>query len=671
MRNSRERKRPPQHRPKQHGRFSGTPKKDGHQRIVEGIVRTTAKGIGFLTNEDTGDTIRIEQEFLNTALNGDVVRVSLLPQRRRDELSGEVVEILLRNKMEYVGVLLEENGLLFLRPQDPKMYRDIVISPARRNGATSGQKVLGRIISWETDEHDPEGEIVRVIGTPGDNDTEMSAIVFDKGFIIDFPVGVTEEADALHKNAKQIFADEIPNRRDMRDATTFTIDPETAKDFDDALSVQTLPDGSVEIGIHIADVSFFVKEGSEIDKEAERRGTSIYLVDRTIPMLPEVLSNDLCSLNPKEDKLAYSVVCTFSPATLAHQNPRPDKIWYGRTTIRSDHRFSYESAQKVLDTNEGPYLNELTILRTLAKKMRTARQSDGAIMFESEEVRFRLDERGKPIEAYVKPLLETNNLIEEFMLLANRAVAHYVGKEKKFQVFVYRIHDKPDQDRLKELATFLHGLGYEIADKVKKSSNPRAINALLAEAEGKAEEHIVQTATIRSMAKAIYSTKNIGHYGLGFEYYTHFTSPIRRYPDMLVHRLLTLCLSGQHPRKDDAERLKKLVDYASQMEQGAQDAERSSIKYKQAEYMQERVGQEFDGVISGIADWGIFIEEEQTKCEGLVRFADLDGDYYTYDREKFCVTGERTGRKFQLGDKVRVKVLGVDMEKRLIQYQIV
>ncbi len=637
----------------------------------EGVIALTGRGVGFFTREDTEEVVRIDPHATGTALNGDRVRIALLPRRKDGELRGEVTEVTLRNKLEYVGILKKEGALLFLEAQDPRMHRDIIILPQNRRRARVGQKALAKIhaATWTDPRHDPEGEVVRVIGTAGDNDTEMSAIVLDKGFTPDFPREIEASAQKIKRSAPALFEEECRRRKDLRDAPTITIDPDTAKDFDDALSVRTVAGGKLEVGIHIADVTFYVKRGSIIDKEAERRGTSIYLVDRTIPMLPEVLSNDLCSLNPDEDKLAFSAVFTFAKGA-----SRIVSQWFGRTVVRSNKRFTYEEAQRILDQGAGPYAGELSTLNKIAKDLSKKRQTEGAISFETEEVKFRLDQDGTPIEAYTKPLLDTNKLIEEWMLLANRRVAAYASKEMKkvdASLFVFRVHDRPDEERMRELMTFLSGLGYEFGGKKPDAVSARDINALLEQATGKAEEHIVQTAAIRAMAKAVYTTKNIGHFGLGFEHYTHFTSPIRRYPDMMVHRLLDRYLSKKPVSKKLLKEHNQLTLYTSQMEQIAAEAERASVRYKQAEYMSARIGTEYDAVISGVTDWGIFAQEPNTKSEGLIRLADIGDDYYVYEKENYRLVGEHTGKIYQLGDTVRVRVASVDMDRRQINYKLV
>jgi len=644
---------------------------------IDGTISITRRGVGFVADENNEQDIRIESEDLGLSLNGDCVRIALLPKRRADELRGEVLEVLLRSKIEYVGIIKKEADTYFLVPQDIKMHRDIIIPQEKLSGAKEGEKALARILisEWKNPKHEPQGEIVQVIGTPGDNNVEMNSIVLDKGFQPCLPAHVEKQAQKIKNESSKYFMEESAIRRDMRKVPTFTIDPEDAKDFDDALSVSKLPDGSLEIGVHIADVSFYVKPDTPIDKEAERRGTSVYLVDRTIPMLPEVLSNDLCSLRPDEDRLAFSAIFTFAPQKGRRDIvPEIKKQWFGKTIIRSKKRFSYADAQEVLDKNTGDYKDELVILNDIAKRFRKKRHTEGAILFDTEEVKFDLDKNGRPLGVYRKKMLDTNHLIEEFMLLANKRVAEFVSKELKrrdIKLFVYRIHERPDEEKVQNLVTFLSGLGYELPISKDGSILAQDVNALLETATDKAEKNVVQTATIRAMAKAIYSIKNIGHYGLGFEHYTHFTSPIRRYPDLMVHRLLLQYLKGKSLSKKELKEYQSLALYASQMEKIASEAERASIKYKQVEYMADRIDEEFDGIISGVADWGIFVEEKETRAEGLIRLRDIGDDYYLYDKDNMRIVGESTKKSYRLGDAVRVRVRNVDMESRQIDYELI
>ncbi|MEK7115635.1 MAG: VacB/RNase II family 3'-5' exoribonuclease, partial [Patescibacteria group bacterium] len=513
--------------------------------------------------------------------------------------TGEIREIISRSKAGFAGVIEKEGGVYFLVPSDIKMYTDIVIPQEKLKGAKEGQKVFVIITDWKDPQKNPIGEVDEVLGEPGEHNAEMKGIALEKGFRKEFPSPVEREAEALKK--KVLSEEEIKKRRDFRKITTFTIDPFDAKDFDDALSFKDLGGGKVEIGIHIADVSHYVRPDTFLNKEAIKRSTSLYLVDRTIPMLPEAISNDLCSLNPDEDKLTMSAVFVLD------QNARVLEEWFGKTIIHSDKRFSYEEAQEILDNKKGEFYHELSALNSLAKKLTQERFEEGAISLDQEEVKFVLDEAGVPIKVYKKTRQDTNKLIEEFMLLANKKVASFVANMEKESVFVYRVHDNPDYDRMHNLTLFLKSLGYSVKTK-DGIVEGKELNKLIASLEGKPGKDTIQTAIVRSMAKAVYTTKNIGHFGLAFKHYTHFTSPIRRYPDVMVHRLLDEYLRGEKIKEDEWHLYEAMCVYSSQREKEASDAERASIKYKQVEYMSSRVGQVFDGVISSVTDWGIYVE---------------------------------------------------------------
>ena len=650
---------------------------------VEGVITTTGKGLGFVSlGEDSPreEDIRIEAGFLNTALPKDRVKVRLHAKISDMQQTGEVTEIIQRAKMTFVGTLEKDTDAYYLTPQDNRVYVDIMIPAAFVPAGADHKKALVRITHWEDPKKSPQGEIVEIIGPAGDNETEIRAIILDKGLQMELPEQIEKEAHAIKASAPALLAREIPKRRDFRGVTTFTIDPADAKDFDDALSVQELPDGSIEIGVHIADVSAYVEPGMAIDTEARERATSIYLVDRVIPMFPEVLSNDLCSLNEKDDKLTFSAVFTF-PAN-AFTDPKaavyPATEWFGRTIIHSDKRFTYENAQEILDKGEGLFHRELLILNTLAKKIDTQNREAGAITFAHDEVKFVLDENKKPIGVYRKQMQDTNKLIEEFMLLANKKVAEFVSKKlakdtkdgDHEDLFVYRIHDEPKPERLTNLATFLGRIGYKLPLNDGKVSQ-KDINKLLAQIKGKPEEPMIHTATIRTMAKAIYTTANIGHYGLAFEHYTHFTSPIRRYPDVMVHRLLAHYLNGEPVTSNEMQEYRRLTVHSSEMEKLAADAERASIKFKQAEYMSERVGKTFSGTISGVAEWGLFVEEDDTKCEGLIRIADLGDDFYLFEKDNYRIIGKQKKKTYTLGDKLTFRVKSVDLERKSIDYELV
>lgn len=633
---------------------------------ITGNLTVTRKGGGFVRPIDQElykkyEKIDIESTFLNTGLHGDTVEILLHPHKKGLPFSGEVTKIISRGKFGFSGILEEKAGAFFLIPADNRMYTNILIPKESLKNAQIGEKVFGVITKWENRHTVPEGEITHVLGKKGDNDAEMLAIALEKGFDETFPSDVVKEAHALQV---PITEEEIKSRRDFREITTFTIDPVDAKDFDDALSFQDLKDGTYEIGIHIADVSHYVKNGTRLDEEARKRATSVYLVDRTIPMLPEALSNDLCSLNPNTDKLTMSAVFVMD-ANGAIKNE-----WYGRTIIHSDKRFTYEEAQEILDNNTGLYFEELHILNSIAKKLTKKRFEMGAISLDQDEVRFTLDDKGVPIDVYRKVRGDTNRMIEEFMLIANRKVAEFIGKTKKGEeekVFVYRIHDKPSKEKIEALVFFLKSLGYELPVK-NGAVSPKTLNALIHSLDGKPEKETIHSVIIRSMAKAIYSTKNIGHFGLAFSFYTHFTSPIRRYPDVVVHRLLDEYLKGRSIKKTSWKDYEDVSLFSSRREKEAADAERGSIKYKQVEYMSTRIGEVFDGVITGITEWGLYVEEKRTKCEGMIRFKDLPGDFYEFDEKHMTLVGKKSKKKFRLGDLLKIKVSNADLEHQIIDY---
>ncbi len=630
------------------------------------------KGVGFVSHPDYTEDIVIERESLGFALDGDIVAIKLLKKVPGKRQEGRVVSVIKPAFREIIGVVKtkSENGqeLFFLQPDNSRLHIRPILPKATKNEVDL--KVVIEIESWKEPLLEPKAKISEILGRAGDHETEMQAIIRSGGFGKGFPEVVSEAAQKLHQEQSNIFTKAVadPKRRDFRPVTTMTIDPKDAKDFDDALSFQTLPNGNYEVGIHIADVSHYVTENDALDEEAKDRATSVYLVDRVIPMLPEVLSNDLCSLRPNEDRLAFSAVFELDP------NAEIKNAWYGQTIIHSDKRFTYEEAQQVLDKNNGPFLKELDTLMTLGRKLRKRRFASGAIAFDQPEVKFELDERGAPLKVFKKERVETMLMIEDFMLLANREVATYIynlSKDKGRELaFIYRIHDSPDPDRLEELAIFLKAIGYEF--KVKKGVvEATDINQLLKEVEGKPEENLIKTATIRSMAKAVYSTKNIGHFGLAFKFYTHFTSPIRRYPDLLAHRLLRKHLDGSPIGARELSKYEQISLTSSKREIEAVTAERDSIKFKQVEFLQNRLGETFSGVISGVADWGIYVQEENTLADGMVRLASIKSDYFEHEASKYRIKGQKTGKIYQLGDKVKVKLVRADRELRQLDFELV
>lgn len=630
------------------------------------------KGTGFLKYEGFDEDILIERDSLGFALDGDTVEVALKKKQPGKRQEGKVLRVITPAFRELIGTVKEKEEagkiLRYLIPDNKRIHIRPVLPDATSND--TGMKVVVEITTWSQPLLDPLAKITETIGRAGDHETEMQAIIRSGGFSKNFPESVQEAAQKLHETQAEIFAAAIadPKRRDMRDTTTMTIDPADAKDFDDALSFKKLENGQVEVGIHIADVSHYVTEGASLDAEAIERGTSVYLVDRVIPMLPEVLSNDLCSLRPNEDRLAFSAVFVLdADANIVDE-------WFGQTIIHSNKRFSYHDAQQVLDDQAGDYLAELNELMRLGRIMRKRRYQAGAIAFEQPEVKFELDERGAPIKVYKKDRVETMLMIEDFMLLANREVSRYVNELAKERhtdlAYVYRIHDMPNPDKIEELATFVHALGYEFEEK-SGHVTAKALNQLMQEVEGKPEENLIKTAAIRSMAKAIYSTKNIGHFGLAFKYYSHFTSPIRRYPDLLAHRLLRKHLDAVRVGPKEAAQLETLCKSSSDRESEAVQAERDSIKFKSVEYMMNHVGETFDGVITGVADWGIYVQEVNTLAEGMVRLATIKSDYFEHEASKYRIKGQRTGKVYRLGDEVKVKLTRADKDERQLDFELV
>ena len=654
------------------------------RNYVTGIIDMKQGGKAYVIPEEEGrEDIQIAPNNTHHALHGDTVRVLMFPQRKMHKPEGQVVEILKRAKTRFVGVIQRQERFAFMVSDSRTMQVDIFIHIDDLGGAENGEKVLVEMTDWPERMNNPVGKVIKRLGRPGDNNVEMQSILAEYDFPLDFPKEVEEEAKKIRKPTKK----EIANRRDFRDVTTFTIDPADAKDFDDALSFRELPNGHVEVGVHIADVSYYVKPGSAIDREAYERGTSVYLVDRTIPMLPEKLCNEVCSLRQDEDKLCFSVVMEMDAKGErdrkgANATPKVLKTWMGKTVIRSDRRMAYEEAQEIIEANtvpDGSPVGEAILrLHALATVLRSQRYKDGAINFESQEVKFQLDENAKPIGVYIKESKEANWLIEEFMLLANKSVAEWVGKNQNTQSnpktqntrpFVYRVHDEPNPEKLNTFVEFVTKLGFSMKTSSRKAL-AESYNRLFENIAGRGEEHMVDTIAIRTMSKAYYSTENIGHYGLAFPYYTHFTSPIRRYPDLMVHRLLEHYLNSE-PRIPNSELLEEYCRHCSVMEKKAADAERTSVKYKQAEYLADKLGQVFPALISGVSKWGIYAEIEDSKCEGMIPIGSLKDDYYMLDEDNYQVIGRRHGRCYKLGYPVHIRVRKVDLIKKQIDFDLV
>ncbi|SEN51124.1 ribonuclease R [bacterium A37T11] len=630
--------------------------------FITGKVDMTADGSAYIVpDEEFEDDIYVAPRKLRNALHGDLVKVHVYETKRGKRKEGEVLEILQRARTEFTGIISISPRFAFVAADDRKMLHDIFVPLDDINSAKDGEKVVVAIVDWPETAKNPVGKVKYVLGRKGENNTEMNAILADFGFPLSFPESVENESKQIPDS---IPPEEIQKRRDFRSITTFTIDPADAKDFDDAISYRVLDNGNFEVGIHIADVSHYLIPDSALDKEAFERGTSVYLVDRVIPMLPERLSNNLCSLRPNEDKLCFSAVFELDDkANVINE-------WYGKTVIHSGKRFSYEEAQEILDNKLGEYAEILNMLNKLAYQLRDKKFKHGAISFESTEVKFILDEHGKPLGVYTKERKDAHKLIEDFMLLANKKVAELIGKKGKGKQrlpFVYRSHDAPKEESLLNFTQFASRFGYKINTKNDKET-ARSLNALMQDIEGKKEQNVLTHLAIRSMAKAIYTTKKTSHYGLAFDFYTHFTSPIRRYPDVMVHRLLQHYLINGNPV--NAEVYEKMCVHASLMEKKAADAERASVKYKQAEYLQDQVGRHFTGIISGVTEWGMYVEIEENKCEGMVRLRDITDDLYALDEKNYCIIGRRHKKSYQLGDEVEIMVKRVDLVKRQIDFTL-
>ncbi|HKL35530.1 MAG TPA: ribonuclease R [Salegentibacter sp.] len=654
------------------GKFKIVKSNDYYRAVID----MTTKGYAYAMVDELEDDVFISPRDLNTAFNGDEVEIYIYNRKRNKKSEGEVTKILERKRTEFVGVLDMQKDFGFVVIGDPKMYTDIFVQKNKMGEAKNGDKVVVELEEWPEKADSPFGKITQVLGTPGEHHTEIHSILAQYGLPHEFPKEIEDFANQIDTS---IQPEEIKKRRDMRDVLTFTIDPADAKDFDDALSFQKLENGNVEVGIHIADVSHYLEPGTVLDDEAYERATSVYLVDRVVPMLPEVLSNNACSLRPNEEKYTFSAVFEID------KNTKVVKEWFGRTVTYSDARFAYEEAQQIIETEKGDIPEDISIqdkaytakdviveavltMNKMAKKMRSARMRQGAISFDKVEVKFQLDDENEPVGVYFKTAKDANKLIEEFMLLANRKVAEFIGKQDEKKTFIYRCHDEPDEEKLVSLNSLVSRFGHGLNLKNRKTVSS-SLNQLLQDVQGKKEQNLVDTLAIRTMSKAYYGTENIGHYGLAFDYYSHFTSPIRRYPDVMVHRLLQRYLDGLPSAKE--EEYDEKCHHSSEMENLSSNAERDSIKYMQVKFMQDHQDKEFLGVISGVTDFGIFVEIVENKCEGMIRLRDIKGDHYDFDADNYAIVGRKTKKVYQLGDEVIVKVKNADLVKRHLDFTLI